>query len=154
MEAKITGTEEFVALAIKLRQVGRTDLRRELSTGINKSLKPLTAEVPKSLHTYMPDQYAALLKPDLKIKARKRSTGRNVGVRLVASARKADGRQRALPALNQGKLFHPLWGSWRKPRQVQKVKPGFYDEPLMAGAPKVRKQLLMVFDRITRKLAS
>jgi hypothetical protein len=153
MQAKITGADEFAALARKLREVGRTDLRRELTVGINRSLQPLSADVPKSLNTYLPNQYAAVLKPELKIRPRKRSTGRNVGVRLVATALRPDGKQRALASLNQGKLFHPLWGSWRPPRQVQKVKPGFFDEPLLADAPKVRKQLLLVFDRIARKLA-
>jgi len=153
MQAKITGAEEFAALARKFHQLGRTDLRRELDKSINRSVKDFTANVPKSLHTYLPDQYAAVLKTELKIRPRKRSTGRTVGVRLVATALKPDGRKRELAALNAGKLFHPLWGSWRKPRQVQKVKPGFFDEPLLADAAKVRRQLLLVFDRITRKLA-
>jgi hypothetical protein len=153
MQARINGAEEFVALARKLHQLGRTDLRRELDAAINKSVKSSTADVSKSLNTYLPNQYAAVLKPELKIRPRRRSTGRNVGVRLVASAVRPDGKQRALASLNQGKLFHPLWGSWRPPRQVQKVKPGFFDEPLLADAPKVRKQLLLVFDRIARKLA-
>jgi hypothetical protein len=153
MQAKISGAEEFAALARKLHQLGRTDLRRQLDAAINKSVKPSTADVQKSLHTYLPDQYAAVLRPELKIRARKRSTGPTVGVRLVATALKPDGRKRELVALNAGKLFHPLWGSWLPPRQVQKVKPGFFDQPLLADAPKIRKQLLLVFDRIARKLA-
>jgi len=154
MDIRINGAQEFATLARELKQLGRADLRRELDAAVNKSVKPFAANVPKSLNAYLPDQYAAVLKPELKIKVRRRSSGRNVGVRLVATAVRPDRKQRALASLNAGKLFHPLWGSWQSPRQVQKVKPGFFDKPLLDDAKRVRRQLLMVFDRIARKLAS
>lgn len=151
MEIRITGSEEFTALARKLREAGRTDLRRELYKGINRAVKPLTADVKKAPPKYLPSGYAAEF--GLKVKTSKRSTGRGAGVRLIGSAFTPRGRPRELARVNRGQLRHMLFGDpgfW----YPQAVKPRFWDEPLEKDAPKVRKELLRVLRDIARKIAS
>jgi len=149
MDLTITGAEQFAALARKLREAGRTDLRKELYKGINRAVKPLTADVMKAPPKYLPSGYAAEL--GLKVKVRKRGGGANPGVRLVGSAFTPGGSPRELAVLNRGRLRHMLFGDagfWFD----QAVKPRFWDEPLEKDAPKVRKELLRALRDVARRL--
>lgn len=151
MDLLITGVDEFKNLARSLREAGAKDLQREMSRGIDRSVKPLTADVQKSLPKYLPDPYAAEL--GLKIKVRKRSTGRKAGIRLEGKATTPSGRPRELGKLNRGQLRHMLFGDpdfWFG----QKIKPKFWDEPLKQDAPKVRKELLRALRDVARKFAA
>jgi hypothetical protein len=150
VDLTITGGKEFAALARDLRVAGRTGVRKELYKAVNRSAKPLIADVMKAPPKYLPSGYAAEL--GLKVKVRKRGGGASPGVRLVGSAFTPGGSPRELAALNRGHLRHMLFGDagfWYD----QAVRPHFWDEPLEKDAPKVRKELLRAIRDIARRLA-
>jgi len=150
LDVKVTGAEEFGVLARRLKQAGQVELRKELYAGINRSVRPLTMKVRTSIGGYVPNRYAGELATSLRVTTSK-SSGRNPAVRLKAAAKTGRGRPRELSRLNRGVLRHPLYGN-RRHWFNQTVRPGFYDEPLEQGAPRVRVELMEAIRAVARKI--
>jgi hypothetical protein len=133
----------------QLKAAGDKIVTREFNKGFNRSARHLTDNVKKSAPKYLPDRYAAELVPSLKVAVRKRG-GKNPSVRLVTKAKTRRGKPRELGTLNAGQLRHPTWGT--SPWVGQKVKAGFHDQPMKAGAPAVRKELERAIKDIEKTL--
>mgnify|MGYP003389888735 CR=1 FL=1 len=146
----IRGAERFATLSRALRQLGDKELRRELYAGINRSAKPLTEQVKASTDQFLPTRYAAVLSRSLKVKTRRRA-GRDPAIYLVATARSAGGATRDIRSLNRGRLRHPLFGN-RRWWYNQRVRPDWWNDPLLRGAPAVRDELLRVMEDVARKV--
>src|SRR5215831_14050193 len=105
---------EFAALSYALREAGERGLKRELDKALNDDAAPVAKIIGNVDHLkdFMPDRYAGVLAPDLRVRVSKRSTGDEPGVAIVASAPTAGGppssRGRAVRRLNRGLLGHPL----------------------------------------------
>lgn len=141
------GAKKFAALAKALREAGDGQLQKELYSGINRAVKPLTAAVKKSTPQFLPRRYAFELAKSLRVKARNRRDG----VTLLGAASTKRGKERDLASLNRGRLRHPLYGN-RGFWYDQKVKPNWWDDPLLQGADEVREEIEQVLDGVARKI--
>lgn len=150
-ELRIVGADKFGATAKALKRYGDKDLRKELYTGINRAVKPLSEQVKTDTKNYFPRRYAFELAKSLRIRARRRA-GRDPSVRLVGQAKTPKGKERDLRSLNRGRLRHPLYGN-RRYWYDQEVSPNWWDEPLSQGADVVREEIVGVIDEVGRKLA-
>lgn len=142
---QVEGVQVFTALARALKTYGDKGLRSEFYAGINSSTKPLIADVRTSAINRLPSKGG--LGPRVaksKITTKRRMSGKAAGVR-ISGASTYD-----LRSIDRGRVRHPVFG--HPPWVNQKVKPGFWTEPLQAGAPQVRRALEKVLNDIARKL--
>lgn len=135
---------EFTALARRLQREGR-ELRSELYRGINRATKGLKGDVRESARRRLPRSGGLGRRiAKSKIVTRRRMSGYKAGVQIVATSGYDIG------AINRGRVRHLTFG--HLPWSNQAVKPGFWTEPLIAGAPEVRRELDQVVDNIAEKL--
>ncbi len=154
VELKVEGVDKLSRLTKALWKYGEKDLRIELYRGINRAAKPLGQDVRNRLRFYLPDRYADELYVWMRIRAKRRATGRAAGVRLVATAKPPKGgKERDLRSLNRGRLRHPLYGN-RKYWYNQPVTPGFWDKPLEDNSERIREELINLIDDIGKRLDS
>lgn len=151
-DVRVTGADELARVGRLVKGAGDKDLTRELYRALNSAVKPLTTDVKQNLSQYLPDTYAATLAPRLKVKSRRRMGARNPSLYLVGTA-KGKRSDRFVGALDRGVLRHPLFGN-RRYWFPQRVRSGFWTEPLEAGADKVRRELVAALGRIARKVTS
>jgi hypothetical protein len=121
--------------------------RRELFRGLNRAAKPLGKAVQESIPDYMPNRggYAATLQRSHSTRTQIKTGGRDPAVRLIS--RTKGGVKRRVKALEAGKLAHPVFGN-RKVWRTQSVKPGFFTEPIEAGADDVREEMVDAIGRV------
>lgn len=148
LSAEVSGAERLAALAKRLRGADK-EYRKELRIGINRAVKPLKRDVLEQLPLFMPNQYAKVMKKALKVKTVIR-TGGMASVRITAYG-KGRHKNRDIRALDRGTLRHPLWGN-RDWWYAQKVKAGFWSEPLKDGRPRVRAEVMDVIRTVNAKL--
>lgn len=149
----VTGADELESLGRQLKELGDKDLRRELFRGFSRATKPLKADVKRSALQSLPsggglNRWVA----DARLATRTRVSGKTVGVRIAGSRSNKQLRKSDLNAINRGRLRHPVFGN-RKVWVTQEVKPGWFSEPLVAGADEVRRELVQVMDGIAERLA-
>lgn len=145
----LTGPEQFAKVAQALRDAPK-DVRRESYAAMARAVRPLSKAVKAAASTYLPGQYGPEVAKSIRIRTRRRS-GRNAGITLVGTAKTRDGKVREFGRLNQGELRHPLYGH-RGNWYAQRVRPGFWDEPLMENVDEVRKELVRVLDVIAERI--
>jgi hypothetical protein len=146
-DVSVRGAEKLAILARALREVGDKELQRELYRGLNRAVKPLTADVKQSTGQYLPARYARELSRDLKVTSRRRVSAGNPALYLLGGAKNRDVR-----SLNRGRLRHPLYGN-RLHWYNQRVTPGWWSQVLAQGAPQVRDELERTLDELARKVA-
>lgn len=145
VDLSVEGADEFQRLARQLRDAGEKDLRRELFRGIERAVKPLKEAAKDSARQRLPrggglaDKVAAA-----KFSTKKR-TGKDPGIRLTAKG------PIDVEALDRGRLRHPVFGN-RRVWVNQTVPAGWFTEPVEAGAPEVRVELLKALDDVKRKI--
>lgn len=147
---------EFEALARALKDAGEKDLARELRKAINDAGQGLAKQVGNEEHLkpYMPNRYAEILAEDLTVTISQR-LGTAPGVTLRAKGRQ---RNRHVARLNQGILAHPVYGRPDRTRRQwawvndQPIRPRFFDDPVAASGPEVRRQIEAALHRIKAKI--
>lgn len=145
IQIKIRRTQDFTNLARRLQGASR-ELRSELYRGINRATKPLKQDVRDSARDRLPRKGGLNKRVERsKIVTKRRMTGKNAGVRIVGSSGYDIG------SINRGRVRHLTYG--HLPWSDQAVKPGFWTEPLVAGAPTVRKEIDRVMDDIGKKIS-
>ena len=149
-ELRIEGADKFGKLAKALRQAGDKELRKELYSGLNRSVKPLTEAVKKGTASYFPRRYAFELAKYLRVRARRRA-GKNPAIFLVGKAKTKQGKERDLASLNRGRLRHPLFGN-RRYWYDQSIPANWWDDPLLENAEQVREDIVNVLDEIGKRL--
>lgn len=141
------GAKKLANLAKALQEVGDRGLQKELYSGINRAVKPLTDSVKRSTPQFLPRRYAVELAKSLRVKTRNRRNG----VTLLGSASTPGGKERDLASLNRGRLRHPLYGN-RRYWYDQPVKKNWWDDPLLAGAGEVRAEIEKVLDDVAHQI--
>lgn len=146
VELSVQGADKLQQVAQALKQYGRGDLKKELYAGLNRATKPLRADVKRRGPERLPRRGGLAERVAKTRLSTRRGLGRDPGVRIVAgtNAVKDPG------AINRGRLVHPVYG--HGPRVVQQVTPGWFTDPMQAGAPQVRDELLQVIDEVARKI--
>jgi hypothetical protein len=138
------------AVAVRLRELGDGGLTRELSRAIGDAVAPLKDRIRAGLRPHLPDPYAEVLDADLKIRRSSSTSGEEARVTILASA---DGtKKRKLRQLDNGFLFHPLYGD-RKRWFEQQVTPGWFTGPVEESAPQVRDAIETALDDVAAKAA-
>ena len=141
---KITGGEEFSALAKRLRDAGDRGLQKELYSALNRSTRPLKDAARESALEHLPHTGGL----DEIVAAAKMSTRRRGALTVRIEANGID----QLALTNKGKVAHPTFK--HRPRVLQsipKAKDWFY-KPLRDGAPEVRRQLVKAMRDIASKI--
>jgi len=151
---------ELEAIAFRLRRAGDGDLARELTAAMRRGVQPVPARIRAGLKPKLPDRYAAVLDADTDITV----VVRNSGADATASVRAANAsfRKRRLGRLDQGILWHPLFGRFPRgdPRnrwfenKPPSVRPGWFTGPAEDAAPEVRAALEQALRDVTAKATS
>jgi hypothetical protein len=139
---RVRNTKDFTALARRLQSASR-ELRSELYKAINRATRPLKEDVRGAAYWRLPKKGGLNKRISTsKIVTKRRMSGNNAGVRIVGSSGYDIG------SINRGRVRHLTFG--HLPWSDQAVKPGFWTEPLMKGAPAVRKEIDEAMKRIAR----
>lgn len=144
---EVHGADQFLRLSKALKNAGRLDTRKELHRGIQRAAKPLIPKVRNEARRRLPqrgglaDQVA---REPMRIQVR---TGKDPGVRIAVGKRRGGAR-----SANKGVIRHPIFG--RDEWVEQQVEGGWFDEPIQAEAPAIRRDLERsirdVVDKIVR----
>lgn len=146
-DLKVSGAQDFARVSRACKDAGDKSLNREVFRALGSAGKEMTPLVLKAMPSYLPDRYAADVAGSLKVRVRSRRSARNPSVFLVGQAKSNKG-QRRLGGLEKGSLRHRTWG--RNPWHEQKIRSGFWSEPLTKGAVAVRKELVHALERIAQ----
>jgi hypothetical protein len=141
---RIGNTRQFTETARRLQTASR-ELRSEFYRGINRATNPLKENVRQSARDRLPRSGGLGRRvAKSKIVTRRRMSGKNAGVRIVGTSGYDIG------SINRGRVRHLTYG--HLPWSDQAVKPGFWTEPLVAGAPEARREIQQVMDGLKKKL--
>ena len=128
---------ELESIARHLREIGDTDLLRELTRRMRDAVEPVKNEIRAQLDDHLPNRYAATLDGDLRIGISVRTNERNPGVDVngtpLAHARK-------LRRLDEGRITHPLFADrehWYTQDAPPSMRPGWFSGPCEDAAPRV-----------------
>lgn len=129
-DLQITGTQQFVALAKRLNAQGKQGrgLWKELNAQMREAAQPMTDVMLRHLGDYLPDGYAAVLRPSFTVRVSRSTKGDAAGLKLVGTA-KGIRKKRHISVINNGVLRHPVYGNpeaWVD----QSVRPGFWTDTL------------------------
>jgi hypothetical protein len=145
IEVHQVGANKLSDLGKALRAAGAKDLRKELLAAMQRTAKPLKAAGRRAAAERLPhsgglaDRVASG-----KFTARTSTSAKSAGVRIVAKA------GMDLPAMDRGRLRHPVYGTgaWVS----QNIQPGWFSGALEEQAPAVRVELLAAIDEVAQKL--
>lgn len=146
MDVRITGAEELAAVARRLKEAGNKDLRREMMRGLQRAARPARDAAKEAARVELPsagglnDRVAGS-----KFTIKTRTSGKAVGVSIVGKG------DLDLPALDRGRLRHPLFGN-RRHWYTQMVRPRWFTEAMEKQAPQVRRELVDAVAAIARRL--
>lgn len=143
---EIQGADQFLKLSKALKHAGRTELRKELNKRMRDGAKPLIPKARAEALSRLP-QRGGLAKQIAKEPARVQTrTGSDPGVRLVVGRKRGGAR-----SANRGFIRHPVFGN-RENWVDQQVKPGWFDDPMQASAPDIRKALQQGIEEVADKI--
>jgi hypothetical protein len=149
------------AVAAQLREIGDGGLARELTQEISDAVAPVPDRIRAGLNAHLPDRYAEVLDGDLRItrSVSPALAGEETRVSVLASTGSRRSGQRKLAQLDDGILFHPLFGRfpYRDPRNrwfeqgEPSVKPGWFSDPVEESVPDVRAAVERALDNVVEK---
>ena len=144
---------DLAELAQNLRDIGETGLRKELVTSIRHAADTIPPVVRAQLKPRLPDRYAEILNADLDMGNYVHTSAYDVGVWAWARPRV---KQRRLPRLDAGVLWHPVFADRTAPRRtwtwreqgLPSVRPGFFSGPVEDAEPRVRDDIIAAIGRV------
>lgn len=142
---------DLASIRRALKQVGDKGLGKQMAKQLRAATKPLAKEVRAEVPKAMPSGYAPLLSKSLRFRQAIKE-GRQTAT--VVYRVYADGQQerRDLPALNQGRLRHPVYGRRRQAWVNQRVRSGVVDRPVDRLTPEVGREMAAVLDYVADQL--
>jgi hypothetical protein len=146
VDLTVTGADKLAKLAAALKEAGHEDLRKELGKAMGRAARPLKAAARAGAAQGLP--YRGGLAERVatsRFTSRTRTTGRNVGVRIVGAS------DMDLKAMNRGRLKHPVHGN-RRVWVTQQIPPGWFTNSQLIEVPAVRAELVKAIDAVARKL--
>lgn len=148
IDLRVEGAGQLASLSKRLRAAGESGkgLRKELLAGIQRSAKPIKADVEESWASRAPHRGGLSQRP-LRLSTRTRGGGRGVGVRIVSASR--DGY--SLGQIDQGRVKHPVFGN-RKAWATTHIEPGIITDPQEQAAPVVRAEIVRAIQSIARRV--
>lgn len=143
--ARGKGADDFLALSKALKAAGKTELRKELHKQMRDVAKPLIPKVRDAARNSLPKKGGLNERIARKgYRPQVRTGEKTAGVRIVGA--KVD------PRINDGRVYHPVFG--RKPGVVQQVPEarGYFDKTLTDEGSNVRDELLRALDNFTDRI--
>jgi hypothetical protein len=152
-DVRVQGIEKMAQLGKDLRAAGAKDLRKELLKAGRDAGKQAQAVVREHALSDLPvggdlNQWVAAR---TKVTAQTKLAGKNVGLRLRMRHKSAKGLS-DLPAINDGRLRHPVFGHsvW----VLQSIAPGFAWRAVDEIGDVLADEFLAAVDRVADKLAA
>lgn len=146
-DLRITGAEQFAALAAKLKKAGERGLRADLLRGLRSEAKPLIAEARQAARQQLPRHGGLNVRvANDPITVRVRTVGNTVGVRIVTTTTDTRG-------TNAGRIRHPVFGNrdvWVT-QEDERAK-GWFSDTLANSAPQVQRAMMGVLADVASKL--
>lgn len=143
---EVRGADDFLKLSKALKHAGRTEMRKGLHKGLRVAAKPLIPKARAEALRRLPKRGGLaqqVAKEPMRVQVR---TGNTPGVRIVVGKKRGGAR-----AANRGVIRHPVFGN-RDVFMDQKVRPGWFDDPLKASAPEVRRDLERAIDDVANQI--
>lgn len=143
---EVRGADQFLALSKALKHAGQTELRKDLNKAMRNGAKPLVGKARSEAMSRLP-QRGGIAKQIAKEPARVQTrTGKDPGVRVVVGKKRGGAR-----AANRGVIRHPVFGN-RDVWVDQRVRPGWFDDPMKASAPEIREVLEAEMEQIAQRI--
>ena len=145
---KVTGAQDFYKLSKSLKAAGRTELRKELTKGMQRAAKPLIADTREAARRDLPHRGGlANLVAKAPQRVQVRTGASTDGVRIVVGAGRSGARATSL----FGYVRHPTFG--HRDRWVrQSVTPGWFDRTLDNAAPRVRPDIEAALEAVAETI--
>lgn len=151
-EVKVAGGAELRQVQNKLRAVGDKGLGKQMGKALRDAARPLQPAVRKEAVAAMPSGYGPTLSRSLRFRTAIKETAHtaDVTVRVHGQGRKE---RRMVPALNRGRLRHPLYGN-RDWWFDQRVRSGFVDRPADRLMPEAVRQMRAVISYVADQIGA
>lgn len=151
-DVKVTGGAELRKVRNRLRQVGDKGLGKEMGKALRAAARPLQPAIRKEAIVAMPSGYGPTLSKSLRFRTAIKETRHTAAVTVRVHG---DGRRekRMVPALNRGRLRHPLYGN-RGYWYDQRVRPGFVDRPADRLMPEMARQMNAVISYVADQIGA
>jgi hypothetical protein len=152
LQVRVEGGAQLAAVRRRLAAVGEKGLARQMAKSLRAAAAPLRPAIRAEAVVAMPSGYGPTLSRSLRFRQSTRAGGSvaEVAVRVYGDGRKE---RRHVPALNRGRLRHPLFGRrgwWYE----QRVRPGFVDRPADRLAPDAARQMRAVIDYVAEQIGA
>jgi|GEM_PF-5568492 len=137
MDVTVRGAQQLAALSKRCKAAGEQGkgFRKEMLKGIQRSTKAPKAEATRVAGSELPQRGGLAAEvARAKLSTRTRSTGKNVGVQIIAKGR-------YIRSTDRGVI-----------RKTQRVPEGWFTETLQNAAPAVRKEILAAMDTVARQI--
>jgi hypothetical protein len=151
LDVSIEGAAEFRRVAQQMRAQGRRDLSRQMADALTRAARPVEDAIDREAIASMPSGYRAALSASLEHRQARR-TGSQQARLLLRTFAEGQVKRRDLPALNAGKLRHPLYGKRGQTWYVTAVRPGFHERGAAHAMDEVRPELRKVVREFAQKL--
>jgi hypothetical protein len=144
---QVEGSDQFDALARRLREAADFGLDRELSNELTRSVQGLPADARRTAEAILPHRGGlnTWLMERTEIAQSTISTGATVTVRTTASS------VHAIDRVDSGTVRHPLFGDKRH-WYTQSVRPGWWSTAVQRVEPTVRPAVERAVDATARRI--
>lgn len=144
LEFRVLGTHELERVARELKSMDRK-LIPKLRRALDKAVEPTERDIIEGLPHYLPNRYAAILAKSIKFSTSTKTTGRDVSVRLVLTAKGVSHERQIRQLNNPGNLRHPVFARGRRSTWTwarQRVRAGFFSDPVEDQRGRLRRDVL------------
>lgn len=127
----------------ELNRLGDKELKKALFAGLNRATKPMREAAYREAAARLP-KHGGL---------NRRVAAQKLGVSTSRGGVAIFGRNRSQARLiDKGFVRHPVYGN-RSVWRTTAVRPGFFTDPMEAGAPIARKEVIDLLDDLARQAA-
>ncbi len=141
---EIRGGEQFTALARRCR-IAEGELPREITDALVRSAPPLERAATRSAAANLPHRGGlAAIVASAGMSTQRRANGIRIVARGITQLKLTD----------EGKVRHPVYGNpgtWVG-QLIPKAR-GWFEKPMQAGEPGIRRELVKALDKIAREIA-
>lgn len=145
----LSGINQLADVARAARLAGGA-VPKKLKRGLS-GLGPPAKKAVQAETQRLPSGYRGLLARSIRLRVKSDLGFTTAGVTLVTYAT-GQQRRRDIPAINSGRLRHPVYGRRQQAWVTQRVKPGFWDDAMDTASDDAHERVRAVLDDTTRTL--
>jgi hypothetical protein len=164
LEVRVEGAAKLRRLAAQIRAEGDKGLSRQMSEALSRAIEPVRESIRASAAEAMPRTggYQAVFDKSLRFRKSQRNSGTEASV-ILATYAEGGKERRDVPALEAGRLRHPVWGRSRpgarkgerhaNPWAVTSIRAGFWKRGTAKALDEAQKRMEDVIDDFASRLA-